>query len=184
LVHAEVGIRCPKCSPHSKILRPRNLAAGGGAILIGLLLLAVVLAQFGGNQPAAFNQPPAIDPEFQGVFLSPVADSSPDGQPARLAISDAVCVRIDFLSATTCEGAVRNVSDTSVSGVLAVIELLSEDGEVQAVSRSPIAFDPILPGQESPWSLNPSYNPELDRYRVSFSDREGNIPATWQTSAP
>jgi hypothetical protein len=184
-VHAEVGIRCPKCSPPSKILRPRNLAAGGGVILIGLVLLTLVLAQFGGNQPAAFNEPPAIGPdEFQGVFLDPVADSPMDGQPAKLAISDAVCVRIDFLGATTCEGGVRNVSDSSLSGVLAVIELLSEDSEVQAVSRAPIAFDPILPGQESPWSLTVSYNPELDHYRVSFSDHQGRIPATWQTTAP
>ena len=48
-----------------------------------------------------------------------------------------------------------------------------DDGTIQTSSAGPIDYDPLLPDQESPWTLHPSFNPALTKYSISFRTASG-----------
>ena len=173
LVHAEVGIRCRKCSPRP-LFGGRNISIGGGTLLIGGIIAGLVAIQVIGT---ANNQVPAIPGEFRPVSLSyeGIGDASAGGEP-QLDLSSVNCTRVDAAAVTSCQGYVHNVSPLTMD-VDVVIEWLG-GGEVAATDRAPITFNPILPAQTSAWVIpQASYNPEFDEYRVSFAGPDGPIPA-------
>ena len=74
---------------------------------------------------------------------------------------------------TTCTGSVKNVSGHNLQHVQVVIEQATDDGTPQTSDPGAIDYDPLLPDQESPWTLYPSFNPALTRYRATFRTATG-----------
>jgi hypothetical protein len=175
LVHAEVGIRCLKCSPRRRLITQRNFGIGGGGLVAGVIGLAVVASLLGGRNsgPGDF----AIPDEFQARTV-PLAGVSAGAGPARLAVVTSACLQVEFAGVAQCEGTVRNVSGVKLEGVQVIVQWLTGEGEVAAADSAPVQFDPLLPDQTSPWILVAgSYNPEFKEYRLSFEDASGPVAA-------
>jgi hypothetical protein len=63
-----------------------------------------------------------------------------------------------------------------------VVALLSDDGTPQTSTAAPIDYDPLLPDQESPWTVYAPFNPALTKYSVSF--RASGQPLRAQKQTP
>jgi len=68
------------------------------------------------------------------------------------------------------EGRVKNISGRSLDGVVAVAEWEAADGMFITSDDALIDYQPILPGQTSPWSIIGTWNPAMKNghARVSF----------------
>jgi hypothetical protein len=83
----------------------------------------------------------------------------------------------------TCTGSVKNVSGHNLQHVQVVVEQATDDGTPQTSDAGPIDYDPLLPDQESPWALHPSFNPALTKYWVTFRTAAGQ-PLRAQKQTP
>jgi hypothetical protein len=66
------------------------------------------------------------------------------------------------------EGQVKNVSDKPLKNVTAVGIWLDKDGNFIKSDDALIDYNPILPGQTSPFKTISSGNPAMSKYRVEF----------------
>ncbi len=122
----------------------------------------------------------------QRQYLSAIADQqqrdaatatssnsrSPRG-PVAVALTTSECRSSAPLSLMTCRGTVRNISGQDLRGVVVAIEWLDSRAVSQVTYTGPIDYDPLLPEQESPWTVISRYNPALVRYRVRFQTTSG-----------
>ena len=67
----------------------------------------------------------------------------------------------------TCEGFVTNLTTSSLSNVQVVI-VFEVDGNPVASDTSFITYDPLLPGQQSPWKVITRDNPAFTTRTVEF----------------
>jgi hypothetical protein len=76
-----------------------------------------------------------------------------------------------------CEGFVRNISGRILEDIEVEVRWSSERGGVSISSDSSfIDYDPLLPGQESPWSVySGRHNPTLSWYGIYFR-QFGGLP--------
>jgi hypothetical protein len=165
LIHTEVGIRCPKCCQASH--KPRRLvgtllAFGVVAVFACVLALPPLLGlkprvPSSGSPTAAALPPVAVMPTFPPAPPTPSYD---------LAIVSSSCLIGQH--STKCTGSVRNVSAHTLQHVQVVVEMATEDLTPQSSDYGPIDYDPLLPDQESPWTLYPSFNPALTQYFLTF----------------
>jgi len=68
----------------------------------------------------------------------------------------------------TLEGQVKNISNESLENVTAVVEYYDSADNFIKSDSALIDYNPILPGQTSPFSVITTDNPEIKRYSVSF----------------
>lgn len=69
----------------------------------------------------------------------------------------------------TCEGSVKNLTSAPLMHVEAVVEYATDHNAPTVSSgEALIDYDPLLPGQESPWKVIVRYNPALVAARVQF----------------
>jgi hypothetical protein len=182
LVHAEVGIRCQTCAPRRRqILGSRGLLGGGGTVLAIIVVAAIAVLLLGGGNGGSGrgfggfpdDRPEELRPEV--LQFAGIGERS-QGSPAALRLSGYACARIEAFEAMACEGSVQNISGEPLSGVQVVVEWLTGAGDVSAVNRESVPYNPILPNQTSPWTLQqPSYNPEFQSYRLSFETASGPL---------
>lgn len=66
------------------------------------------------------------------------------------------------------EGEVQNISDESLKSVAAQTTWYSKDGTMISSSDALVEFDPLMPGQKSPFKTMTRENPEMSKYTVSF----------------
>ena len=76
----------------------------------------------------------------------------------------------DFVEA---QGQVTNISSGSLRNVTAVVTFLTASGDFITSTDALIDFNPILPGQTSPWSVITTWNPAMQSARVEFKDLLG-----------
>lgn len=103
---------------------------------------------------------------------------TPIPPPYKLALISASCSRTE--SYITCEGFVENISGVSLKNVVAVLELLDDNGVAQASDDALIGYDPILPGQQSPWKVIARNNPAFTKSNVEFKEFGGATILTRQ----
>lgn len=78
----------------------------------------------------------------------------------------------------TMEGQVRNISNEPLEDVTAVTTYTNTNGDFITSDDALIDFNPILPGQTSPFSTITTYNPEITRARVEFKHLMGGTILT------
>ncbi len=84
----------------------------------------------------------------------------------------------------TISGQVKNISDTSLKNVEALGQTFTMDGQYVNSEDSLIDYNPILPGQTSPFKVMMTMNPEMKRCKVSFKFlMGGSISATRAASS-
>jgi hypothetical protein len=67
------------------------------------------------------------------------------------------------------DGQVRNIGGQSLKSVLVVVQWYDAGGNFIIAHDSLIAYNPILPGQTSPFTaINHGYNPAMAKYTISF----------------
>lgn len=75
------------------------------------------------------------------------------------------------------EGEVKNISSESLKSVEAVGTTYTETGEFVKSSEALIEYDPILPGQTSPFKVMMTTNPAITKCNVGFKE-------FWGTTIP
>jgi hypothetical protein len=68
---------------------------------------------------------------------------------------------------------VRNISDEPLRNVTAVSTWVDKDGGFITSDQAIIAYNPILPGQTSPFKTMSTTNPAMKQYSVQFKELMG-----------
>ena len=68
----------------------------------------------------------------------------------------------------TAEGQVGNISGVKLENVQAVVQFYTEDGEFVTSDSSIIEFNPLMPGQLSPFKVMEGNNPLIKSASISF----------------
>ncbi len=79
----------------------------------------------------------------------------------------------------TAEGEVTNRSDIRLESVQVVVSFYTKDGQFITSSSALVEYDPILPGQTTPFEVMARYNPQMKSARLAFKHFwGGTIPYT------
>lgn len=76
------------------------------------------------------------------------------------------------------EGQVENISSASLKSVAAVVTWYDKSDQFITSDTTLIEYDPLLPGQTSPFSVLTRANPAMQKYSVSFKHLIGGLIAT------
>lgn len=71
------------------------------------------------------------------------------------------------------EGVVKNLSDKPLERVQAIAQFYAEDGTFITSDSALIEYNPIMPGQESPFKVMATWNPLMKRAKVEFKKMFG-----------
>ncbi len=109
-------------------------------------------------------------PPTPTVRPTPAPTSATRGSAGQvLALISSNCT-VDSIGYVTCEGFVRNISGKTISDAIEVdIIWYDSGGTPQSSTTGYVKYNPLLAGQESPWTTFDSANPLLTKYRVQFS---------------
>jgi uncharacterized protein YgiM (DUF1202 family) len=80
----------------------------------------------------------------------------------------------------TAEGQVTNVSERSLKNVTAVVTFKARDGTFITSDDALIDYNPLLPGQTSPWKVLTPYNPAMKKAYVEFKTLFGGTIRTYK----
>jgi hypothetical protein len=107
---------------------------------------------------------------------TPVPTRTPKPPPYKLALISAACNRqYDYI---VCEGFVENISGKSMESIEAVALFFDDTGTPITSDSALIDYDPILPGQQSPFSIYARYNPAISKWRIEFKEFFGGTILT------
>lgn len=81
----------------------------------------------------------------------------------------------DFVKAV---GRVKNLSDKPLKNIQAVVTWETSDGQTITTGTALIKFNPIMPGQTSPFEVLEPYNPQMSRASITFTTLFGH-PVNW-----
>lgn len=101
---------------------------------------------------------------------------TPVPPPYKLALISSSCAH--SYGFNECKAFVKNITPESLQDVMVVITWVDQNGTPQSADQALIDYNPILSGQESPWSTIGTYNPALTRYRVQFKELLGGTILT------
>ena len=73
----------------------------------------------------------------------------------------------------TCEGEVRNISDERLDNVMAEVRFQDKAGNFLKSEDALIAYQPLLPGQTSPFKVATPNNPLIRHYTIGFRQMFG-----------
>ena len=69
---------------------------------------------------------------------------------------------------TYVRGEVKNVSSTKLENVMAVGKFRTESGELVKTGDALVDYNPIMPGQTSPFEAGATDNPQITSCNLSF----------------
>ena len=77
----------------------------------------------------------------------------------------------------TIKGQVKNISGASLKDVEAVGSIFTEDGTFVTSANAILEYNPVLPGQTSPFTVMSTDNPEATKCQIEFKELfGGTIP--------
>ena len=127
---------------------------------------------FPGSAAPTWTPAPTVFPILPGQ-PTPGTPSAPSG-PALELLSVA-----DYADASTGElvvtGEVRNLSDRTLSGVRAVVNLYDAQDRLLGSASEPLVYPSLAPEQRSPFAVAQIDRAERSRYSVQFLDAEGKL---------
>jgi len=170
---AQDATACPKCGkPLAEVAAKkgtpkRRIDALGCVIgVFGLIVLVGIFATLGTNRPTQTYRTPTNVRASEGM-------GAPDSVPApprnllRMSYRDYHwCQESGYAIAT---GRVTNISSVPLDNVMAVVEFEAKDGSLITSSDSMIDYQPILPGQSSPFTVMETWNPAMAKGTAGVS---------------
>lgn len=118
--------------------------------------------------------PTPVPPPARTPRPAPTQRPAPTPVPAaapRLALISASC-KTEY-GYHECKGFVKNLTNQSLRNIEILITWLDANGVPQESDDALIEYNPILAGQESPWSTIGKANPSLTRFRVTAKELMG-----------
>lgn len=75
-------------------------------------------------------------------------------------------------------GEVKNISTYSLDGIKALVSFYDKKGDLVNANDALIDFQPILPGQISPFKVIATYDPAMDKANIAFKESDGGTIAS------
>jgi hypothetical protein len=119
-------------------------------IIVALIVLGGMCARAPHDAPAA-EAPPAAQEQNPPLELLSSSMTTSDGG-----------------GYFEVEGMVRNASSASIRNLEVIGEAYTEKEEFVTSESALVEYNPLLPGQRSPFKVMISYNPAITKYRVEF----------------
>jgi len=91
----------------------------------------------------------------------------------KLALVSYTCTTDASIGYITCEGFVRNISTSAIENVTAVVVFTDPEGKPLSSDDALIAYNPLLPEQESPFKIVTRLNPAFTNARIEFKELLG-----------
>jgi len=157
------------------------LLLNGGLLmkLGGGLIVASILAMIGGAISGATASRPTAGastatPSTVAKLSRPTrATTTPAPQSDQLALISSKGYESEYGGYHYIEGTVKNITDQPLKNIVAVGIWLDKDGGFIKADDALIDYNPILPGQTSPFKTISSGNPAMEKYRVEFKEMFG-----------
>ncbi len=107
---------------------------------------------------------------------TPRPTRTPVPPPYKLALISAACNHeYGFI---VCEGFVENISGGAMESIEAVALFFDATGTPITSDSALIDYDPLLAGQQSPFSIYGTYNPAITKWRIEFKEFFGGTILT------
>jgi hypothetical protein len=138
------------------------IARWGGGFIVALIIGAIGMSVGGSSTSRPTRTPSA----------APTSSTAPSPAPVpagpKLALLSSKGYESEYGGYHYIEGEVKNVSDEPLKNVAAVGIWLDKDGTFIKSDDAIIEYNPILPGQTSPFKTISTGNPAMEKYRVEF----------------
>ena len=182
----DAAIVCKHCgrdlqAPPTPAVAPAPTKKSGPGCA-GILVGAFVLIIFAGWCASQLD-PPRTPSTSQSVSGEAPA-RQPTGRTARapegpqLALISSRGYEAEYGGYHYVEGQVENISSVALKNVTAVATWYDKDGDFIKSDDALIDFNPILPGQISPFKTISTGNPAMSRYTVEFKELLGGAIST------
>jgi hypothetical protein len=96
--------------------------------------------------------------------------------PYKLALISARCY--SEFSFIICEGFVKNISSKPLEDIEAVVTIMDSDKRPFSSADALIDYNPLLPDQQSPFTIYADYNPAFAYWSVEFKEFFGGTILT------
>lgn len=136
---------------------PLVLGLIGGAVIFSLVAMVIAATLFTPDEKARAT-----------AALSPRVEA-PDYALELLSATS----RRSSTSHMTVEGEVRNIGERKLARVLAVVTWRTADGTLILSDDALVDYDPLMPGQATPFKTISRYNPQMASYTVDFRTLRG-----------
>ena len=131
--------------------------------IFGLIILGMTVSFLGGSSPSRSS---ATSPDYSAIV------AAEEAKPKLKLLSFNYVVEYDDYSIV--EGQVQNISDESLKNVVAVAQFYKKDGTFVKSDEALIKFNPILPGQTSPFKVTATHNPAMNSCSMDFKALMGS----------
>lgn len=148
------------------LFRPAMVRLPNRVASVGLWVLSVALLAVGGSM---LPDPPrdVADTPAQQAATVPAAEPEPPPSPADVLALESAQASNGY-GFHTVEGQVTNLTNQNLENVMAVVTWYTDDEQFITTDEALIDFNPVLPGQTSPFEVMSSSNPAMSKYRVEF----------------
>ena len=144
---------CPSCGAPQK-LKPKGIGAGGWILILVVGWIAYTIFSIDGGR---------------STNSTSTAGSSATSAPAAGPLLEVRSWRCDKeYSYVFVRGEVKNISSQPLKNVTAVGEFRTKSGELVKSESALLDYNPILPGQTSPFKAGGTDNPQINGCNVSF----------------
>lgn len=155
------------------IVKPAKKSIGAlrGCLIVGAIAIAafvallVVIGLSVPSTPTRTNPPSSAAAPAGEASASTVAPSAPEYPIALISSRGYESGSGGYYYV---EGQVKNISHESLSSVMVVATWYTKDGTFLSSDDAVIDFNPLLPGQTSPFKTVTHGNPQMSRFSVEF----------------
>lgn len=166
---------CPHCgAPIAPPVKPKSknvsCLTGGCLVLVVLFLIGLIANSFDPSTPeraASIPEPVASAPEMPGQSSASDPAIAVRDTP-KLALLSSTGYEAEYGGYHYVEGQVKNLSNEPLKSLTAVAIWMDKDGEFIKSDDSLVDYNPLLPGQTSPFKVISTGNPKMSKYRVEF----------------
>jgi hypothetical protein len=165
-------------------LKGRAIVRWGGGLILALVLGSVGIRMGGtAQQPSSSGSPTTSTPSATTATTTPVPAPAPAPAPApqpkyQLALIASRGYESESGGYYFVEGQVKNISEQSLKNVTAVATWYDKDGDFIKTADALIDYNPILPGQVSPFKTITTGNPSMSKFAVEFKTLLGGALRT------
>ena len=154
------------------IIRPGWARLPGRMAAAGIWIASVVLLGIGGSMLPDQASSPSQSNTSSSARPAPAARPAPEPQPSDVALLSMRGGDGGY-GFHTIEGQVENLTDSNLENVMAVVTWYTDDDQFITSDETLIQYNPILPGQTSPFEVMSQSNPAMSRYSVEFKTMFG-----------
>ena len=154
--------------------------------IIGGPIIALLLISAASGSKDKNNSPDSTAATLTGATSSTSSSSGAASNPQPPTPAPTPTMKLALLAGSCtseygfnrCSGSVKNLTEQSLKNIEVVTEWVDANGTVQKSDEAIIKYNPVLPGQDSPWETIGTANPALTKFRVRFKELLGGTIAT------